>query len=182
VQYTIEADFRSLGAKLKKDAVKVKNALPKLTEAQIKDFIKTKQITLEGHDLGEEDLTVVRFFASTENSLETNSDKDVLILLDVKRYPELEQEGLAREIINRVQRLRKKAGLEPTDMIHMYYDFTQDMNQALEQVIQEQEETLVKGLKRTLYPISAKKADAAVLVEEAQEVNGSIFNLTFVRD
>ncbi|KAF9967678.1 isoleucine--tRNA ligase [Mortierella alpina] len=182
VKYTIEADFRSLGAKLKKDAVKVKNALPKLTEEQIKDFIKTRKITLEGHDLGEEDLTVVRFFESSENTMETNTDKDVLILLDVKRYPELEQEGLAREIINRVQRLRKKAGLEPTDMIHMYYEFTQDMNQALEQVIQQQEETLVRVLKRSLYPIASKKASDAVIIEEAQEVNGSTFNLTLVRD
>jgi len=182
VKYTIEADFRSLGAKLKKDAVKVKNALPKLTEEQIKDFIRTKAITVEGHNLGEEDLTVVRFFESSENSLETNSDKDVLILLDVKRYPELEQEGLAREIINRVQRLRKKAGLEPTDMIHMYYKFTQDLNNALEQVIKEQDETLVRALKRSLEPISMKKDGEAVIIEEEQEVNGSTFNLTLVRD
>ncbi|KAF9314555.1 isoleucine--tRNA ligase [Podila horticola] len=182
VKYTIEADFRSLGAKLKKDAVKVKNALPKLTEEQIKDFVKTRKITIEGHDLGEEDLTVVRFFESSENSMETNTDKDVLILLDVKRYPELEQEGLAREIINRVQRLRKKANLEPTDMIHMYYEFTQDMNNALEQVIKGQEESLVKSLKRTLYPISSKKSADAIIIEEAQEVNGSTFNLTLVRD
>ncbi|KAF9583789.1 isoleucine--tRNA ligase [Lunasporangiospora selenospora] len=182
VKYKVEADLRSLGAKLKKDAAKVKNALPKLTDEEIKSFIRTRQITIEGHDLGEEDLTVVRYFESSENSLETNTDKDVLILLDVKRYPELEQEGLAREVINRVQRLRKKAGLEPTDMIHMYYEFTQDLNSALEQVIKEQEETLVKVLKRTLYPISSKKTEHAVFVEEAQEVNGSTFNLSFVRD
>ncbi|KAG0224807.1 isoleucine--tRNA ligase [Actinomortierella wolfii] len=182
VKYRVEADFRSLGSKLKKDAVKVKNALPKLTEEEIKNFVKTHEITIEGHALTDEDLNIIRYFEAQDNSFETNTDRDVLILLDCKRYPELEQEGLAREVINRVQRLRKKAGLEPTDSVVYFYEFTKDLNNALEQVLKEQEETLVKALKRTLQPVSAKAADADVIIVEEQDVNGSTFNLTLVRD
>ena len=45
----------------------------------------------------------------------------VMILLDAFAYPELAQEGLMREVLNRVQRLRKRAGLVPTDDVKLAY-------------------------------------------------------------
>ncbi|MEO6832386.1 MAG: DUF5915 domain-containing protein, partial [Chitinophagaceae bacterium] len=46
------------------------------------------------------------------------ANKDTLtVALDIKLTPELEQEGLAREFINRIQRLRKEEGFELTDRI-----------------------------------------------------------------
>lgn len=94
-----------------------------------------------------------------------------MILLDIKLYKELEQEGLAREVINRVQRLRKKANLLPTDNVLMYYQFTKDVGEALESVIKTQEDVIVKVLKKPLYSVSEKVANAEVLAEEEQEVN-----------
>ena len=43
------------------------------------------------------------------------------VLLDAFAYPELAQEGLAREVLNRIQRLRKRAGLVPTDDVQVVY-------------------------------------------------------------
>lgn len=91
-------------------------------------------------------------------------------MLDTKLYKELEQEGLAREIINRVQRLRKKANLLPTDNVLTYYQFTKDVGDALDTVIKTQTDVIVKVLKKPLIDASEKKADAEVLAEEEQEV------------
>jgi hypothetical protein len=42
-------------------------------------------------------------------------DGEVLVVLDLRADEELLAAGLAREVVNRVQRLRKKAGLQPRD-------------------------------------------------------------------
>lgn len=47
-----------LGQKLKKDAQKVKKALPGLTSEQVKEFVKTKEMVVDGIKVTDEDLTV----------------------------------------------------------------------------------------------------------------------------
>ncbi|CAM0143101.1 isoleucine--tRNA ligase [Umbelopsis sp. WA50703] len=182
IKYKLEADLRALGQKLKKDAQKVKKALPEVTNEEAKQFAQTNEITVAGHKLTDEDLKIIRYFDSDSSGYQTNSDKSVLILLDIKRYEDLEQEGLAREVINRVQRLRKKANLLPTDNVLMYYQFTKDVGEALESVIKTQNDVIIKVLKKPLYNASEKAESGEVLAEEEQEVNGSTFNLIFVKN
>ncbi|CAG8726148.1 7053_t:CDS:2, partial [Racocetra fulgida] len=169
IKYRAEADWKVLGQKLKKDAVKVKNALPKLTSEQVKDFVHNKEILIDGIKVVEEDLQVVRYFEDTNSHYETSTDKDVLILLDVKIYDDLQEEGLAREVVNRVQRLRKKAGLQPTDPVLTYYKFIKDVNNQIETIIKTQNDIIVKTLKRSLLPIADKIDGAEVIIEEEQE-------------
>ncbi|KAI8384886.1 isoleucyl-tRNA synthetase [Radiomyces spectabilis] len=170
VKYKAEADWKVLGQKLKKDVMKVKKALPDLTSDQVKEFVSTKEMIVAGIKVTDEDLNVVRYIDSDAAQYETNSDRDVLILLDTKRYADLEQEGLAREVINRVQRLRKKANLLPTDDITMYYRFTKDDNNELENAIQSQEAVIVRVLKKTLSDVKLMPENANIIIEEPQEV------------
>ncbi|OBZ86658.1 Isoleucine--tRNA ligase, cytoplasmic [Choanephora cucurbitarum] len=182
IKYKAEADWKTLGQKLKKDAMKVKKGLPELTSDQIKEFVQTKEIMVSGIKVTDEDLNVVRYFDASDDALyEANTDKDSLVLMDVKLYPELEEEGVAREIINRVQRLRKKANLLPTDDINMYYNFTADLSAELEAVIKNQEATLVKVIKKPLQPFDKMTSDEKLIAEEEQDVNGIKFNLIFAK-
>lgn len=48
----------------------------------------------------------------------------VLVLLDVTPDEEMQAEGVAREVINRVQKLRKKGHLVPSDDIVVHYNIT----------------------------------------------------------
>lgn len=123
VEYSVQADVKSLGMKFKKEAAKIKGALPKLSKEEIHDFLSTGSLTVQGHQLSAEDLRVqrgVKPSKETEN-LEVAIDGEVMVLLDAFAYPELAQEGLAREVLNRVQRLRKSAGLVPTDDVKLAY-------------------------------------------------------------
>ncbi|KAH9825958.1 isoleucine--tRNA ligase, cytoplasmic-like [Teratosphaeria destructans] len=123
VAYNVLADVKNLGQKFKKDAVKIKNALPKLSKDQISSFLNEKTITIEGHKLEEEDLRVRKEFKPTKETenYQDGSESEIMVLLDSFAYPELAQEGLAREVLNRIQRLRKRAGLVPTDDVKVAY-------------------------------------------------------------
>ncbi|KAL9094189.1 MAG: hypothetical protein Q9165_003604 [Trypethelium subeluteriae] len=192
VQYSADVDFPTLGKKYKKDAQKVRKALPNLNSNQIKEFLKTGQITVENCNLSREDLRVKRGLKKDESSkdLETNTDDDVLTILDAKMYPELEQEGLAREILNRVNRLRKKAGLLPTDDVKMEYKVLKDPdNVGLEQVFENQADVLQKALRRPLDKhVSTEVAGQVpngmvdvVITEEEQEIQNVTFLLRLVK-
>ncbi|CAG8657260.1 6647_t:CDS:10, partial [Funneliformis mosseae] len=182
IKYRVEADLKVLGQKLRKDLNKVKNALPELTSEQVKEFVQTKEIMTSGIKIVEEDLQVIRYFKDANSHYETNNDKDVLILLDVQVYQDLQEEGCAREIVNRVQRLRKKAGLHPFDPVLMYYKFTKDIDNQIEKVLKSQSDFIIKVLKRPLLPVSEKSEGGEIIIEEEQEINESTFILSFIKD
>lgn len=191
VQYSVSADWPTLGKKLKKDAQKVKKALPSLTSDDVQQFSDTGKINVDGIELVEGDLVVKRGLKEDENSrnLETNSDSDVLTILDCKLYPELAGQGLAREIINRVQRFRKKAGLVPTDDIKMEYHVKSDPeNIGLEEAFETQTGMIEKALRRPLdkhvvtdlEPVE-NGVKEEVIGEEEQEIQKAIFLLRLVK-
>lgn len=193
VQYSVTADWPVLGKKLKKDVQKVKKALPGLTSEQVHQFVLEKSITVDGIVLEDGDLLVKRGLkddASSKN-LETNTDQDVLIILDAELYPELAEEGLSREIINRVQRLRKKAELKPTDDVKMEYHVLSDPeNIGLENVFVNQKGSIEKALRRPVDKHIVTKvegdSDAAVageevIMEEEQEIQKATFMLRLLK-
>jgi isoleucyl-tRNA synthetase len=192
VQYSVSADFPVLGKKLKKDAVKVKKALPTLKTDAIKDFLKMGEMLVDGIRLEREDLIVKRGLAKDEKNKdqESNTDDDVLIILDVASYPELEQEGLAREIVRRVQVLRKKAGLMPTDDVGMEYKVLSDPeNIGLEAAFENQRTLFEKALRRNVdkHVITEMEGkipegkDEKVIAEEEQELHKATFLLRFIK-
>ena len=60
------------------------------------------------------------------------SEGRMTVALDVTLTDELKREGIAREIINRVQNLRKDSGLEVTDKIHLTIDTNELVKAAIE--------------------------------------------------
>jgi isoleucyl-tRNA synthetase len=192
VQYSVTADWPVLGKKLKKDMAKVKKALPLVTSEQAHGYVIDKKLVVDGIELGEGDLVVKRGLKDDDasKSLETNTDNDVLTILDVEIYPGLAEEGLAREIINRVQRLRKKAGLQTTDDVKMEYRVLSDPESiGIEKVFDTHTQTIVKALRRPLDKhevthlegqIPAEKEEG-IIAEEEQEVQKATFLLRLLK-
>ena len=58
VKYKAEADWKVLGAKFKKDAQKIKKALPSVTSEQVKEFVNKKEMVVDGIKVTDEDLNV----------------------------------------------------------------------------------------------------------------------------
>lgn len=184
VQYSVTAEWPVLGKKLKKDMARVKKALPTITSEDVQGYVQNKFIMVDGIRLEEGDLVVRRGVPEDESnkSLETNTDSDVLTILDTELHPELAQEGLAREIVNRVQRLRKKAGLQPTDDIKMEYKVGSDPeNVGLEEAFASQSAVFVKALRRPLEKEGEGEKAGDVIAEEEQEVQQATFLLRLLR-
>lgn len=180
VQYRAVADWSVLGKKLKKDAKKVKAALPSVSSEDVKKFAESGKLTVDGIDLVSEDLQVQRGLPESEvaSGHEARAEKDVLIILDVNSYAELQSEGLARELINRIQRLRKKAGLLATDEVVVQYKVAQDTI-ALDEVVKNNEELILKCTKKPLQAFGGSEED--VIIDEEQTINDTVFNLRLLR-
>ena len=132
---------------------------------------QTGKVTVDGIELVTGDITVLRYVdLPAEGSHATGTDNDVVVILDTQLHPELEGEGIARDFIGRVQRLRKKAGLQATDDVDVFYSFTSGVNEALKSVFISHADAIFKTTRATPLDVSARHADVKPLVEEEQEI------------
>lgn len=182
IRYNLIADWPVLGKKLRKNINKIKKSLPNVTSDEVKKFMYDKEIIVDGIKLIEEDLQVVRVLdIENADDYQMNTDQDVFIILETKIYPELKNESLAREVINRVQRLRKKVGLQVMDDIQMEYTIINDPI-GLEDAIFQHQNLLSKILRR---PLEKKEIMNEVnpkqIVKEEQDVQGATFMLRLLK-
>lgn len=188
VEYSVSADWPVLGKKLKKDMAKVKKGLAEVTSGKAKAFMETGKITVAGIELVEGDLIVKKGMKedTANKNLEANTDNEVLTILDSELYEDLKHEGLAREIINRVQRLRKKAGLQVTDDIKMEYKVLSDPEElGLAEVFNTQASFLEKALRRPMDKHEVTQVEGemsngkepGMIMEEMQEIQQATFLL-----
>jgi isoleucyl-tRNA synthetase len=117
---TLEAkpNFRTLGKKFGKHTPLAAQVVSGLPSTQLRAFESGTPllVTVEGqsHQLTPEDLTIVRR-ASGEFAVQ--EDGGFFAAIDPAVTPELRREGLARELISRVQRMRKERGFAVSDRI-----------------------------------------------------------------
>lgn len=177
VKYKFIPDSKSLGTKFKKDAMKIRAALEKVPMNEIQMFASTNEITVEGFKLTPEDVSVTRYFDGENSKYHAHFTNQVLVILDVTLDQSLIHEGLAREFVNRVQRLRKKAALSPIDEVRYLYKITTDVENQLDGMFETQNETLFKYLKQEVEAY----VEVEFLLEEEQDINGSKFILALAR-
>lgn len=67
--------------------------------------------------LSEEDLLIE---SAQKEGYVTESDQAITVILDTNLTPELIEEGFVREIISKIQTMRKEAGFEVMDRIHVF--------------------------------------------------------------
>ncbi|KAJ1367288.1 Isoleucine--tRNA ligase, cytoplasmic [Parelaphostrongylus tenuis] len=119
-----EPNFRLLGTRLKADQKVVVDYLKnKITEEELEQFLSQGKLIVCGHELTSEEVSVSYTSAQGDSKChgyETHSDGKTILMLDVSEDQELVDEGLSREITNRVQKLRKAAKLVSTDSAMVY--------------------------------------------------------------
>ncbi|CAI8497933.1 isoleucine--tRNA ligase [Hanseniaspora opuntiae] len=176
VEYKAFADWPTLGKKLKKDMKKVKEGLPKLTSDEVKSYKATGEVEVSGIKLVAGDLTVTRGLPASElnDGQDSRTFQDVLVIMDVNVYEELKTEGLAREIINRIQKLRKKVGLEATDDVVVQYSVLED-NMNFDNVVSEHYSMITKTVRSELEKLDESRENA--IADEDQTINDTIFKL-----
>lgn len=112
-------NLRSLGKRLGKDSGAVAASLKAMDAAQAARLEAEGSMVVAGHTVTLEDVLISREFTAPAGSteLDAQGEADVLVVADLGMDEGLASEGLAREVINRFQKLRKQAGLVPTDRV-----------------------------------------------------------------
>ena len=116
----IKPNFKALGPKFGKDMRFIASEVGKFTQEDINKIEKTGNISFEINGkniiLGAEDVEISS--KDIEGWLVAN-EGGLTVALDVTLTGDLRKEGVARELINRVQNTRKDSGLEVTDKIKL---------------------------------------------------------------
>lgn len=108
---------RVLGKRLGKDFGKFMGIIKNIPSEDLKVFEETGEIELAGEKFSSDDIFVFR--EPLEGS-EALSNRWITIVMDTELTPELVQEGLAREVINRIQRTRKEQGFNVEDRVKLF--------------------------------------------------------------
>ena len=121
--YTFKPQLRTVGPKYGKFLGQIQKVLAELdgnkAMAELKaDGVLTLSSVSDDVKLSEEDLLITM---TQMEGYVTEGDNTVTVVLDTNLTPELVEEGFVREIISKIQTMRKEAGFEVMDKISIYY-------------------------------------------------------------
>lgn len=140
ISYSFKPQLRTVGPKYGKLLGGIRQALTDINGTAAMNELRTNgvlKLDINGNDveLTEEDLLIET--AQTEGYV-SESDGETSVVLDTNLTPELIEEGFVREIISKIQTMRKEAGFEVMDKIVVYAhgnDKIQDVMKAHEDEI-----------------------------------------------
>ena len=140
ISYSFKPQLRTVGPKYGKLLGGIRQALTDINGTAAMNELRTNgvlKLDINGNDveLTEEDLLIET--AQTEGYV-SESDGETSVVLDTNLTPELIEEGFVREIISKIQTMRKEAGFEVMDKIKVYAhgnDKIQDVMKAHEDEI-----------------------------------------------
>jgi isoleucyl-tRNA synthetase len=133
---TLEAkpDFRALGQRFGSHTQQAAAAIRSLSGESLRRYQAGEEVVIEvegeSHDLKPEELEIQRI---ARGDLVVESGDGIVVALDPAIDEALRLEGLARELINRIQRLRRDAGLEVSDRIHLWITGESDVAAVVEE-------------------------------------------------
>lgn len=130
----IKPNFKTIGPKYGKQMKAIADQVGRFTNAEIAEIEKNGGCSMEIDgvkielELGDFEITaqdIPGWLVATEEGL--------TVALDISISDDLRAEGIARELINRVQNLRKDKNLEVTDRINLLIDTTEHIRMAIQQ-------------------------------------------------
>ncbi|VEJ19760.1 isoleucine--tRNA ligase [Capnocytophaga canimorsus] len=116
----IKPNFKTLGPRFGKDMKLVVAEIQKFTQEEIQNIEKNREIIIK---LEEKDVPLsIEDVEITTQDIEgwlVASSGNLLVALDIHITDELRKEGIARELVNRIQNIRKDSGFDVTDKINI---------------------------------------------------------------
>ena len=128
----VKCDFKKLGPKFGKQMKAVAAAVSEMSQEAIAELEKNGKYTfqLDGGEAVVEATDVEIFSEDIPGWLVANEGK-LTVALEVTVTEELKREGIARELVNRIQNIRKSSGFEITDKINIVLSKNPDTDGAV---------------------------------------------------
>ena len=163
----VKCDFKKMGPKFGKQMKAVAAAVAEMSQEAITELEKNGSYTLQldGVDVVVEAADVEIFSEDIPGWLVANEGK-LTVALDVTVTEELRREGVARELVNRIQNIRKSSGLEITDKIKI----TLSKNQQTDDAVNEYKDYICNQVLGTSLTLTDE-------VENGTELNFDDFSL-----
>ena len=163
----VKCDFKKMGPKFGKQMKAVAAAVAEMSQEAITELEKNGSYTLQldGVDVVVEAADVEIFSEDIPGWLVANEGK-LTVALDVTVTEELRREGIARELVNRIQNIRKSSGLEITDKIKI----TLSKNQQTDDAVNEYKDYICNQVLGTSLTLTDE-------VENGTELNFDDFSL-----
>ena len=142
--YTFKPQLRTLGPKYGKFIGEIRNALAEVDGNEAMDELNTNGIlklqlsTIEA-ELLKEDLLIE---TAQVEGFESASDNGITVVLDTNLTPELIEEGFVREIISKIQTMRKDSGYEVMDHVVLF----QSGNDKIKAVIENNKDRIMNDV------------------------------------
>jgi len=173
-----EPDHKTLGLRLKGAFKSVMAEIKQLDDKVLTSFLDGEKLNIQGHDIQKEDLRIMYSFSGEKSKelsekYEADSSGDILVMLDTTPDEEMLEEGVAREVINRIQKLRKSSGLKVDDKVTMYYSIT-PKDHKLTKIVNKFSDYIETSSKT---PIRSSESSAAEINREAYELKGAKLEL-----
>ncbi|HOP06365.1 MAG TPA: isoleucine--tRNA ligase [candidate division Zixibacteria bacterium] len=133
VSYSAKLNFKTAGPKLGADVKKAAAWLAELPSESIRKFAAEKTLEFEAngkkYTLGEDDIAVIR---DEREGFAVENDGPLSVALVTDLNQDLIDEGFSRELVNKIQNMRKSSNLEVTDRITVTMVCTEPVKQAAE--------------------------------------------------
>ena len=121
ISYKLKPQLKTLGPKYGKKLGAISAFLANCNADEVVAAVKdggAYEIAGEGVFLKQEDLQI---FTQSATGYVAAADKGITVALDTALTEELIEEGIERELVSKIQNMRKEAGFEVTDRISVYY-------------------------------------------------------------
>ena len=132
IKKKIKPNFKSLGARMGAKMKQVANEITQMNQQQIAELEKQKNIILK---VNSEDIEIriedVDIIAEDIPGWSVANKDNLTVALDITVTPELQEEGNARELVNKIQKIRKESGFEVTDRIIVNIQDYEPLNSAI---------------------------------------------------
>ena len=133
VSYSVKPQLKTLGPKYGAKLGKIRAYLTENPEKVVSGLRGADEysFTVDGEEiaLGKDDVLIT---VLNKEGYSVQSGGGITVILDVTLTPELIEEGYMREIVSKVQTMRKDSGFEVTDHIALYYDGDAEIEAVIE--------------------------------------------------
>jgi len=175
VSYNVKPNLKTVGPKYGKILPKINETLRNTDGTPfVKELKSTGKVTLEIEgttvELVEEDLLIE---ATKSEKYVSAQEGQMTVVLDVELTPELIEEGFVRELISKIQNLRKDSGFEVQNHIEIYYSD----NEKLAEIIEKNKSQIADETLADKVVASEKLEDDA----KELEINGEKVKVKLVR-
>ncbi|KPI90582.1 isoleucyl-tRNA synthetase putative (ILERS) [Leptomonas seymouri] len=178
VETKLDANFEVLGKKYRKEMPAIRKGIQAMSPAEVAKFVHDQKGVIAGKELTMEDVKVLRQVKDGITDFQSNTDNDVVVLVDKREDQELIDSWRAREFVNRVQQLRKKAKLQVSDSVDVYFDAEEaDLTESIVNCKEQINRTL-RGRWTTL---DQKPSDAELIAEEDNSISGVAVRIVFTK-